>query len=137
MSVYLGNYPLPTDNGAEYQQQKQAIVNAIKTYGTDNIAGVTVGNEFMLESVPPSFSSHWCWCLFESSYLNANGGTDPNGAVGQKGAQILIPFITDMINTLKSMNLPKHIPVGNSDAGSYFNTQVLQAVEYGVRFPVL
>jgi exo-beta-1,3-glucanase (GH17 family) len=58
MSVYLGNYPLPTDNGAEYQQQKQAIVNAIKTYGTDNIAGVTVGNEFMLESVPPSFSSH-------------------------------------------------------------------------------
>jgi hypothetical protein len=42
-----------------------------------------------------------------------------------------------MVNTLKSMNLKKHIPVGTSDAGSYFNTQVLQAVEYGVRFPVL
>ncbi len=35
------------------------------------------------------------------------------------------------------MNLQKHIPVGNSDAGAYFNTQVLQAVEYGVSFPIL
>jgi len=69
--------------------------------------------------------------------LNANGATDPNGAVGQKGAQILISDIQDMVNTLKSMNLKKHLPVGNSDAGSYFNTQVLQAVEYGVRFTVL
>lgn len=114
LQVYLGNYPQATDNGAEYQKQKQAIVDAIKTYGTDHIAGVTVGNEFML------------------NYLNANGATDANGAVGQKGAQILIPYIQDMVNTLKSMNLNKHIPVGNSDAGSYFNTQVLQAVEYGM-----
>ena len=75
--------------------------------------------------------------LFGSSYLDANGGTDPNGAVGQQGAQILIPLIQDMSNTIKSMNLNKHIPVGNSDAGSYFNTQVLDAIEYGVRFPVL
>ena len=73
---------------------------------------------------------------FGSSYLNANGGTDPNGAVGQKGAAILIPLIQDMTSTLKSMNLNKHIPVGNSDAGSYFSTQVLQVSEYGVRFPV-
>jgi len=89
-------------------------VDAIKTYGTDNIAGVTVGNEFMLD------------------YLNANGATEPNGTVAQKGAQILIPFIQDMSSTIKSMNLNKHIPVGNSEAGSYFNTQVLQAVEYGM-----
>jgi len=89
-------------------------VSAIKTYGTDNIGGVTVGNEFML------------------NYLNANAGTDPNGAVGQAGAKILIPMIQDMATTLKSMNLNKHIPVGNSDAGSYFNTQVLESVEYGM-----
>jgi hypothetical protein len=25
-----------------------------------------------------------------------------------------------------------NIPIGNSDAGSYFNTQVLSAVSYGV-----
>jgi len=53
MQVYLGNYPEPNDNGTEYQKQKQAIVSAIQTYGTDHIAGVTVGNEFMLKSVHP------------------------------------------------------------------------------------
>lgn len=51
MDVYLGNYPQPDDNGTEYQKQKEAIVAAINTYGTDHIAGVTVGNEFMLKSV--------------------------------------------------------------------------------------
>ncbi len=56
LDVFLGNYPVATDNGAEYQQQKQAIVAAIKTYGTDRIAGVTVGNEFMLKSVHSSLS---------------------------------------------------------------------------------
>jgi exo-beta-1,3-glucanase (GH17 family) len=56
LQVYLGNYPEATDNGAEYQQQKQAIVAAINTYGTNNIAGVTVGNEFMLKSVHPFLS---------------------------------------------------------------------------------
>jgi hypothetical protein len=42
-----------------------------------------------------------------------------------------------MISTLSSMNLKKHIPVGNSDAGSYFSNLVLEAAEYGVRFSVL
>jgi len=114
MQVFLGNYPDPNDNGTEYKQQKDAIVAAINTYGTGNIAGVTVGNEFML------------------NYLNANGGTDPNGAVGQQGAAILIPLIQDTISTLASMKLNKAIPVGNSDAGSYFNNQVLEAVDYGM-----
>ena len=37
-----------------------------------------------------------------------------------------------MVSTLSSMKLPKHIPVGNCEAGGYFNTTVLQAIEYGV-----
>lgn len=37
---------------------------------------------------------------------------------------------------LASLNLNKTIPVGNSDAGSYFNTKVLEAVDYGVRFNI-
>lgn len=36
---------------------------------------------------------------------------------------------------LNGMSLSKHIPVGTADAGSYFNNQVLQAVEYGVSSP--
>lgn len=33
---------------------------------------------------------------------------------------------------LSSLNLGKTIPVGNADAGSYFNTMVLEAVNYGM-----
>lgn len=67
-----------------------------------------------------------------SSYLNAhNGGSDPNDAVGNQGADLLIVNITDTRNMLKELGLS--LPVGNSDAGSYFNTKVLEAVDYGVR----
>jgi hypothetical protein len=41
--------------------------------------------------------------------------------------------IQDTKQMLTDMNLDKHIPVGNSDAGSFFSTEVLTAVEYGVR----
>ena len=44
----------------------------------------------------------------------------------------MIADIEDTINTLNSMKMPKHIPVVNSDAGAYFNTRVLQGIEYGV-----
>lgn len=47
-------------------------------------------------------------------------------------ASVLIPFIKDTRSMLASMNL--NIPVGTSDAGSYFNNQILEAVDYGVRF---
>jgi hypothetical protein len=66
--------------------------------------------------------------------LTENGSQDPNSAVGNTGAALLITDIQDMVQTLSSMNLPKHLPVGNSDAGAYFNTKVLQAIEYGVSF---
>lgn len=51
MQVYLGNYVLATDSGAAYTRQRDDIKQAIQTYGTTNIAGITVGNEFMLKSV--------------------------------------------------------------------------------------
>lgn len=34
---------------------------------------------------------------------------------------------------LASLNLDKTIPVGNADAGSYFSTDVLSSIDYGVR----
>jgi exo-beta-1,3-glucanase (GH17 family) len=46
------------------------------------------------------------------------------------GAAQLLADIQDARSMLSSLNLS--IPVGNSDAGSFFNTQVLQAVDYGV-----
>lgn len=49
MTVYLANYNVYNDQGAAYERQLALILNAIQTYGTTNIAGVTVGNEFMLK----------------------------------------------------------------------------------------
>ncbi|CAA7266970.1 unnamed protein product [Cyclocybe aegerita] len=112
MTVWLGNYPIATDNNAAYQRQRDVIKQAIQTYGTDHIGGVTVGNEFML------------------NYVNANGATDANSAIGSTGAQILIADIQDTRQMLSSIGVS--IPVGNADAGSYFNNQVLQAVDYGM-----
>ena len=47
------------------------------------------------------------------------------------GAAILLGDINDTKQMLKSMNLA--LKVGNSDAGSYFNNEVLEDVDYGVR----
>ncbi|KAG9218850.1 hypothetical protein CCMSSC00406_0001036 [Pleurotus cornucopiae] len=113
MQVYVGNYPVPNDDGV-YTRQRDIIRDAITTYGTDHIAGITVGNEFML------------------NYLTSNGATDPNGSVGAQGAAMLVRYIKDTRDMLASMNLPKTIPVGNSDAGSFFSTEVLSNVDYGL-----
>lgn len=112
MQVTLGIY-IDEGDWSSYDRQKSAIKDVLTKYDTKNIAGITVGNEFML------------------NYLNAhNGGSDPNDAVGNQGAALLITNITDTRNMLKDLGLS--IPVGNSDAGSYFNTKVLQAVDYGM-----
>ncbi|KDR78858.1 hypothetical protein GALMADRAFT_244493 [Galerina marginata CBS 339.88] len=112
MTVWLGNFVIATDSGASYVRQRDTIKAAIQTYGTDHIGGVTVGNEFML------------------NYLNDNGATDPNSAVGDAGADLLIVNITDTRSMLTSISA--NLPVGNSDAGSYFNNKVLAAVDYGM-----
>lgn len=70
---------------------------------------------------------------FIGSYLTENGaGDDPNGPVGAAGASLLIPNITDTRSTLAGLSLPKTLHVGTADAGSFFNNQVLEAVDYGV-----
>ena len=49
----------------------------------------------------------------------------------QLAAQTLIANIQDTRHMLASMNLSKTISVGNSD--TFFNKQVLEAADYGVR----
>lgn len=48
MQVYVGNYVV-SDNIVVYQRQRDAIKDALQTYGADHVAGITVGNEFMLK----------------------------------------------------------------------------------------
>lgn len=51
MEVYLGNYVVPEDR-TPYLRQRDVLKDAIETYGTKHIAGITVGNEFMLKYAP-------------------------------------------------------------------------------------
>lgn len=92
-------------------------------------------------------SHHLDW---PNSSITAAGQTDPNGSAGNAGrflswplhmhstscpvlaAATLISYIQDTQSMLSSLNLGKTIPVGNADAGSYFNTMVLEAVNYGM-----
>ncbi|KAH9481343.1 Putative glucan endo-1,3-beta-glucosidase btgC [Psilocybe cubensis] len=111
MKVWLGNYVIATDNNAAYNRQRDTIKQAIQTYGTDNIGGITVGNEFVLNFL-------------------TNGNQDPNSAQGDQAAAILVPDIQDTRAMLQSLGVS--IPVGNSDAGSYFNNKILEAVDYGM-----
>ena len=50
MNVYLGNYPAVDDNGTAYERQKGEIQTALQQFGAGHVLGVTVGNEFILES---------------------------------------------------------------------------------------
>ncbi|KAF7336800.1 Glycoside hydrolase [Mycena venus] len=113
MTVWLGNYAVATDNGAAYARQRDTIKAAIQKYGVEHIGGLTVGNEFIL------------------NYLDANNAADPNGPVGNTGAAILIANIHDSKSMTRDLSLG-NIAVGTSDAGSYFNTKVLEAVDYGM-----
>jgi exo-beta-1,3-glucanase (GH17 family) len=114
MTIYLGNYPIATDNGTAYTRQRDILKSTIQTYGTKYIDGMTVGNEFML------------------NYVIDQGTQDPNSAIASVGATMLKGFIDDSRSMLAGMNLDKNIPVGNADAGSYFNLQVLADVNYAM-----
>lgn len=70
--------------------------------------------------------------FFALSYVSAAGQTDPNGPAGDTAASLLIPNITDTRTRIDNLNLPVVIPVGNGDAGGYFNEEVLAASDYGV-----
>ncbi|KAJ7096514.1 glycoside hydrolase [Mycena belliarum] len=113
MTVWLGNYVVATDKGAAYARQRDLIGAALRKYGAAHVGGVTVGNEFML------------------NYLNANKAVDPNGSVGNVGAAMLIEFIKDTRAMMGTLGLG-NITVGTSDAGSYFNTLVLESIDYGM-----
>jgi len=114
MNVWLGNYPSATDNGTAYTRQRGEIQTALQQYGASHVSGVTVGNEVILD------------------YITDQGQTDPNGSAGNTAAAMLVEWIQDTRNMLTSLNLGKTIQVGNAEAGSYFNTKVLEAVDYGM-----
>jgi exo-beta-1,3-glucanase (GH17 family) len=45
------NYPSATDGGVAYARQRDILKETLQKYGADNVAGITVGNEFILKYV--------------------------------------------------------------------------------------
>jgi len=114
LKVYLGIYSMPDDDHAAYREQKDAVRLALETYGADNVVGITVGNEFML------------------NYVTDKGTLDPNDAIGKEGSAILVADILETRTMLEELGMTGQVEVGNSDAGSYFSTDVLSVVDYGL-----
>ncbi|KAG8764130.1 hypothetical protein FRC11_004618 [Ceratobasidium sp. 423] len=112
LEVFVGIYVNEDDTA--YTRQRDLIKDAITKYGTDHIAGVSVGNEYILNSV------------------TAAGETTATGTAGLAAAAKLTEKIKDTRQMLAGMSLSKNLPVGTSDAGSYFNTPLLEAIDYGL-----
>ncbi|KAJ7762001.1 glycoside hydrolase family 17 protein [Mycena maculata] len=115
MTVWIANYVDVGDNGTAYDRQRDELEAAIQKYGVGNIGGMTVGNEFILD--------------YLADY--ATDTTDPNSSVANTGAAILIADIDNTRTMMSNLSL-SNITIGTSDAGAYFNTLVLEAIDYGM-----
>ena len=110
LKIYPGIYLVDVGE-ASYQRQKTALQQALRTYGTDNILGITVGNEVM------------------RNYMLDHNVTDINGTVGLAASAILKGNLTDIRQMLKSMKI--NLPIGTADAASYFNLDLLGVLDFG------
>ncbi|KAL5634135.1 hypothetical protein ACGC1H_006086 [Rhizoctonia solani] len=112
LEVFVGIYVNEDDTA--YTRQRDTIKQAILDFGINHIAGVTVGNEYILNSV------------------TAAGESDATGTAGLNAAANLTTKVQDTRTMLSGMSLSKTLPVGTSDAGAYFNTPILEAIDYGL-----
>lgn len=64
--------------------------------------------------------------------MTANNIVDPNSPAADVGAAMLVSFIQDTKSMLQGMNLGS-LQVGTADAGAYFNNEVLEVCDFGVR----
>lgn len=108
LSVWLGVYI--DGNDTVYERQMAAVTDAIKTYGTEHIAGITVGNEYLL-----------------LSYGDAGSATDPKGVAARTK---LLNYIQKTNATLQAMKLDKVIPLGTADAGSAVTTELCAGADF-------
>jgi len=108
LSVWLGIYI--DGNDTVYERQLNAVTTAIQKYGTEHIAGITVGNEFLL-----------------LSYGDGGLATDPKGVAART---TLLNYIKKTNDTLHAMKLDKAIPLGTADAGSAVTKELCAGADY-------
>ncbi|KAH9444274.1 hypothetical protein MJO28_002759 [Puccinia striiformis f. sp. tritici] len=108
LSVWLGIYI--DGNDTVYERQLDAVTAAITKYGTEHIAGITVGNEYLL-----------------LSYGDGGSATDPKGVAART---TLLNYIQKTNHTLQAMKLDRHIPLGTADAGSAVTKELCAGADY-------
>ncbi|KAK9894951.1 glycoside hydrolase family 17 protein [Cystobasidium minutum MCA 4210] len=99
MTVWLGIY-IDSDDTI-WERQRDDTLAIIQKYGTDHISGVTVGNEFL---------------------LNTEGAASSYTSIRQK--------VAEFKSELAKLNLDKTIPVGTADAGSMITASLASNVDY-------
>ncbi|KAK8858895.1 hypothetical protein IAR55_003126 [Kwoniella newhampshirensis] len=107
MTVWLGIYV--DSNQTAYTTQLEAVTDALKTYGTDHVSGVTVGNEYILNTAGTTSTT-------SSAYISS---------VGE-----ITDKIAEVNTTIQGLNLSKTLPIGTSDAGSIMSTRLASGVDY-------
>lgn len=99
MTVWLGIY-IDSDDTI-WERQRDDTLAIVSKYGTDHISGITVGNEFL---------------------LNTNGAASSYTSIRNK--------VAEMKSELEKLNLDKTVPVGTADAGSMITASLASHVDY-------
>lgn len=98
MQVYLGIY-IDTDDTI-WERQRDDTLAIVQEYGVDHIAGITVGNEFLLNQ--------------------ASGATTAPASAYTS----ITTKVAEMKTALAALSLSKTIPVGTADAGSMITSRL-------------
>jgi exo-beta-1,3-glucanase (GH17 family) len=113
ITVFPMIYLIEKDS-VRYQCQKMTLQQALQTYGTDNTLGITVSNEFM------------------PNYIPKHMAPSTNSMDGLAASALLKSKINNIWQMLASMNI--NLPVGTADTSSYFDNNLLSAVDFGCVF---
>ncbi|WVO18592.1 hypothetical protein L204_106311 [Cryptococcus depauperatus] len=107
MTVWLGIYI--DSNDTAYKQQVDAVVDALKTYGADHVSGITVGNEYI---------------------LNTAGSDSTTSSPYLASVNTIAQRIEEVKTTIQGLGLSKTLPIGTSDAGSVLSKTLATKIDY-------
>ncbi|EIW67611.1 hypothetical protein TREMEDRAFT_33542, partial [Tremella mesenterica DSM 1558] len=96
-------------NETAYEAQVTALSDALTTYGVDNVEGVIVGNEYILNTAGSSTNT-------SASYLTA--------------VETITSKVADVKSKLSALSLSKTLQVGTADAGSILSTTLAEGIDF-------
>lgn len=104
LHVFAGIYI--DGNETTYERQRDQAFDVLDKYGVDNILGITVGNEYLLQAYT----------------------ADPASVTTAE--TYLISKINEVRTMVQAKNYGKTIPVGSADAGSQITPELSAAADY-------